>query len=537
MYLVVDLRVADETFGARRVVAVVELRERSGTQQRVGGELIAAARTVVPESVGGRVVNRTVLVAPVGVDRGVEEGCRADHPARGVALRGDHTLRIHIDRQVLVEEVGREAQIEGPAFVFRGFERALLVGVAHRGAVGHAVVDVARQADIVVVRDGRPEDEFLPVGVLVAHHGVHLVAGGGSRGEDAVHIAAELSGGHHGQLVGVGLYAHAAAVRHARGVALALLGRDHDYAVRGARTVDRCRRGILEYGERLDVVGIDRLERVGHTRAAVRGDGHAVDHDQRIVRGIERCGAADADRRTRTGTSVTGNDVYARHLALEHVLGRYDGSAVELLGLDGYDRSGHVVLLDRTVADDHHVVDAHGILFERESGEQRRRGYQLDGLVADVADLDHRFGRGHTDGIVAVDSGRDAVGRTLLDHGRSQNRHSRFVYNYALYLIASVLRQRKGGGNQAGQQDSHTHSQKFFHRNFGWLINWFLSGSVYRAASSRTKPTERAASSMNRPARASIHTALLAKQYLTMAPPVSPMTICGMVIVKLKIPM
>lgn len=79
---------------------------------------------------------------------------------------------------MLVEEVGREAQVERPAFVFRCFERTLLVGVAHRCAVGHPIVDVADQADVVVMRNGGAEDQVLPVGVLVAEHRLHLVARG-----------------------------------------------------------------------------------------------------------------------------------------------------------------------------------------------------------------------------------------------------------------------------------------------------------------------------------------------------------------------
>ncbi|MCQ8156364.1 hypothetical protein NP570_23995, partial [Vibrio parahaemolyticus] len=84
----------------------------------------------IPVSVGGRVVDRTVVVAEIGVDRGVEEGRRTHHAARGVALRRDYALGVEFDSEVLVEEVGREAQVERPAFLFRRFERPLLVGVA-----------------------------------------------------------------------------------------------------------------------------------------------------------------------------------------------------------------------------------------------------------------------------------------------------------------------------------------------------------------------------------------------------------------------
>ena len=456
--LIVDLGVADETLGTRRIVAVVELRERARTQQGVGREVLAAARSVVPVSVGGRVVDRAVVVAEVGVDRGVEEGSRTHHAARSVALRRDDALGVEVDREVLVEEVGREAQVERPAFVFRRFERTLLVGVAHRCTVGHAVVDVADQADVVVMRNGGAEDQILPVGVLVAEHRLYLVARGRTCGIHLVDVGAELAGGHHGQLVGVGLDAHAAAVRYAGRVAAPLLGGDEDDAVRSTRTVDGRRRSVLEHGEGFDVVGVDRLQRVGHTLAAVDCDGYPVDHDQRVVRGVERSRTAHADGGARSGASVAGDDMHARNLTLEHVLCGDHGAAVELFGLDRHDRTGHVVLLDRTVADHHHVVDTHGILFEREVRQQRRTGHQADGLVTDIADLDDRLGAGGADGIVAVDARRDTVGRALFDDGSAQDRHPGLVDNYAFYLITSVLRQREGGGKLTYEQDTRTHS-------------------------------------------------------------------------------
>ena len=132
-----------------------------------------------------------------------------------------------------------------------------------RCTVGHAVVDVADQADVVVMRNGGAEDQILPVGVLVAEHRLYLVARGRTCGIHLVDVGAELAGGHHGQLVGVGLDAHAAAVRYAGRVAAPLLGGDEDDAVRSTRTVDGRRRSVLEHGEGFDVVGVDRLQRVG----------------------------------------------------------------------------------------------------------------------------------------------------------------------------------------------------------------------------------------------------------------------------------
>ena len=459
MDLIVDLGVADEPSGTRRIVAVVELRKRSRAEQGVGREVFAATRTVVPIAVGSRVVDRTVLVAEVGVDRGIEESRHPHHSARSVPLRSDDALGVEIDGEMFVEEVGRKAQVERSALVFRRFERTLLIGVAHRRAIGHAVVDIADQADVVVVRNGGAENQILPVGILIAEHRLHLVAGRRPCGVDLIDVVAELAGRHDGQLVGIGLYAHAAAVRYTGRIAVPLLGGNEDDAVRSTRTVDGRRRSVLEHGERFDVVGVDRLQRIPHTLAAVYRNGHSVDHDQRVVRRIERSRTAHADRRTRTGTAVARDDVHAGDLALEHVLRGDYGAAVELLGLDRHDRTGHVVLFDRAVTDHHHVVDTHGIHLKRNVRQRRRTGDQADGLVSDVTDLDDRLRAGRTDDIATVDVRRDPVGRAPFDYGSSQNRHPRIVDNHAFDLITGILRpHEEGGGNDTYEQTAHTHS-------------------------------------------------------------------------------
>ena len=47
-----------------------------------------------------------------------DRGRRTHHAARGVALRRDDALGVEVDREVLVEEVGREAQVERPRSYF-----------------------------------------------------------------------------------------------------------------------------------------------------------------------------------------------------------------------------------------------------------------------------------------------------------------------------------------------------------------------------------------------------------------------------------
>ena len=82
VHLVVYLCVADHSHRASVIVHVVELGERSHAEQCVRGEVLAASRTVVPESVGGGVVDGPVLIPEVWVLGRVEEGRVPPQPRR-----------------------------------------------------------------------------------------------------------------------------------------------------------------------------------------------------------------------------------------------------------------------------------------------------------------------------------------------------------------------------------------------------------------------------------------------------------------------
>ena len=97
--------------------------------------------------------------------------------------------------------------------------------------------------------------------------------------------------------------------RHLGVAVTASLGIDHDDTVGTAGSIEGAGRGVLEHGDRLDVLGVDRADR---TRV-----GDTVHDIERRGAGVERTEAADGDRGVRTGLSGSGGGLHAGHLTFK----------------------------------------------------------------------------------------------------------------------------------------------------------------------------------------------------------------------------
>ena len=431
---VVQLQVADRAEALGEVVPVVEVGQRVLRGLRVGG---AAVVPVEQGAVG--VVDGLGRVEGDGVADGA-----------GVAPVGVlvDALDVGVDGQVLVEELRREVDVQVGALVGTGLEGTLVIVVA--GADAERELAAAVDAQVVVRAQGEAVDLVLPVGVLRAEQALHRLPVVVAGGEGPVDVVAELVAVHHVERGDVLLDGGAAFVAHADAAAGALLGRDDDDAVGGAGAVDGGRGGVLQHGVGLDVVGVDRGERVAHAGTAVTRDGHAVDDDERVVGGVERGRAADADGGRSARLAGGRRHEQARDLAGEHLVGGVDGAAVDVVGLDGHDGAGHVALLDGAVADDHDLVQELIVLGEGDGGGHLGC---LEGLrsVADAAHHDGGIGRRNPEGEVAVQVGHRTVARARLHDGGSDH-GTHLVHNHAPDRIAlgpcgdaHHAREREGG--------------------------------------------------------------------------------------------
>ena len=338
--------------------------------------------------------------------RGVELYSSTDSFLVSEAIVRSAELHARIDREVIVEETGIEADVTAEAIHLVGLQYTLLVVEARRHAVGELASSTA-DTDVVVTTVGELIDLVLPVGISRAE--LRGRSGGDTLDERAVFVSREhahtASSFGEGALYGdsdLGLLPD-----------LTTLGGDHDDPVRGARTVDSGSRSVLEDVHRSDVLRVERAEDAGRTRYGGILDGHTVDDDKRVVAGIERSTTADTDTATSPRRAL-GRDLYPRDLTDEEVAGRGDSALLEVLRIEGADGSGEVLLLHGAVADDDDLLEVLSTLGEDDLQRERSatEGYGLRG-IADARDDEVPI-LGGTDGEVPVDIGDDAL-RGLLD--------------------------------------------------------------------------------------------------------------------------
>ena len=86
MNLVIHRCTTDETRRSGVAQIIIKHRQRARTDQDVRSEQIAAAVSIVPESVGCQVVYRTVSITPVRVLRRIEEGRLTDRSTVRIVL-------------------------------------------------------------------------------------------------------------------------------------------------------------------------------------------------------------------------------------------------------------------------------------------------------------------------------------------------------------------------------------------------------------------------------------------------------------------
>ena len=195
---------------------------------------------------------------------------------------------------------------------------------------------------------------------------------------------------------------------------LALLGGDHDGAVRSLGAVGGQGGGVLHHAHRLDGVGVDV-----HQTAF---EDHAVQDDQRHAAAGDGLLAADLHARARTGDAGLGDLDAGGHAAEEiHRVRLRRVRDRRVSDLDRRDGSGEVLTLDRTVADDHGFFEHFGVLFQDdvETGLVSH-GNRL-GNVADGGDFEDGV-CGHAQGEVAVDIRHRAGGRAPDDDSYADER-------------------------------------------------------------------------------------------------------------------
>lgn len=221
---------------------------------------------------------------------------------------------------------------------------------------------------------------------------------------------------------------------------LGSLGRQQDDAEGSAGAVDGRRRGVLQHGDRLDVVGVDRRH-VGL---------HAVDQHEGRTAGTDRVlGAADADRGRTVGLAVGEGHRQSRNGALERTgdAHRRTGALLKRLGREGLDGTDDVAAFLDAVADDHDLLEAGVVLLERDVDTGLVADGPGLGFVTDVAEC-QGFVLRSLDRVETVGVGRRTASGAGNDDGGAEDGISLVVFDGARYAPVPLGQNGQGEESQ-----------------------------------------------------------------------------------------
>ena len=407
----------------------------------------------------GLTVLRPLVVAAKVVVHGVValDGLRGVHVDRsvdgfsiGIARLGQHILGTHVHLEVILEEGRVEVQTGRIALEVGGFQNTLLSRVTQTEAVRHRA-DTTGKRHVVVVGHSRTIDLVLPVGVGSAQS----LVGIGAFAIVGLHKLTEGIAVHH--VDGLVLLAHGdvAVVGHlGLHAGTALLGGDDNDTVRTAAAIDGRGRSVLEHSETFDVGRVDHRERIGKSLHAAVVHRQSINDDERVVGGVERRTATDADAGTGTGATAVGRDVHTGNLALNHVLGIDHNALVLFVGLDGRHRTGHVAFLRHAITDDHSLTEGVVNLFEHDV-QRTALPLHLLAFIADVGDAEGGSGLNifeYETAIVVHD--HDTIVRTFHLHRCTDEGHACGIFHNA-FDHAVLLHAQHFGGRLVGKGRSN----------------------------------------------------------------------------------
>ena len=199
------------------------------------------------------------------------------------------TLDVECELQMVLEKRGVENHVAGPSLGVVLAHESVLTVESCRHTEGQEPRS-ARKAQIVVGAEGGAIDLVVPVGIVVAKQSSLC---SGALGVDGID---KLVAAHHVDHARTGLQAVGGAEIDAQLSFGTFFRGDDDDTIGSTRTIDGRGGSVFEYSHALDVVWVDQAQEVAAVaRYAALLQGYAVEDDERVVAGVERGTATDAD--------------------------------------------------------------------------------------------------------------------------------------------------------------------------------------------------------------------------------------------------
>ena len=299
-----------------------------------------------------------------------------------IAVVSIHELTVDVELQVVIQQRRIQRHTRRCPLEVTRLQNTVLVRVAHTHAVRH-ILQATLHGHAVVRTHSRMEYLRLPVSVAeVQQAGSLRVLSVIADNEFPVRVTVQ-----HVQPLFLHAQAHVAVIAHLRSHARpSLLRRDDDHTVTATAAIDGRSRGVLQHGEALDIVRVHHRERVRSTLDTLVVHRQAVDHDQRVVRGVQRRTATNTDSSTTTRSTATVGHVHTGNLTLHHVLCACNHTVVLLVRLQRRHRTRQVVFTGNTITNDNNLVQQRCVILKKNL--QVSSSLNRCRLIADVADRD-----------------------------------------------------------------------------------------------------------------------------------------------------
>ena len=135
-----------------------------------------------------------------------------------------------------------------------------------------------------------------------------------------------------------------------------LLCRNNDNTIWTTRTVDGCCRSIFQYVKRLNILWINKRQRVGNTLNTRLIHCHTINNNQWIIRSIQRRATTNTDCGASARSTTIACDAHTSNFTRKHILRINNEAFVLTIRLQSRYRSCKVTFLHSSITNNNHLI-------------------------------------------------------------------------------------------------------------------------------------------------------------------------------------